>query len=124
MESPPSKRSTNYHLQFLPLTQEIYIYNGLTISHHLTTTMNRNRIVIIPDTEDYCNQLPTDSFLISQTEESNSYVIHHSHAYVPKYTPTIRTFDEFIKTKPDWIFKLINNYHKDVHTTQINNDKY
>ena len=60
--------------------------------------MNRNRIAIISVTEDYCNQLPPDSFPISPTEESNVYVIHLSYAYVPKYTPIIRTFDEFIKT--------------------------
>ena len=37
---PPSKRSTNYHFQLSPLIQNIYIYNCVTISHHLTTTMN------------------------------------------------------------------------------------
>ena len=38
------------------------------------------------------------------------------HTYVPKYIPTIRTFEEFIKSKPVWIFKPIKNYR--IHHTE------
>ena len=50
--------------------------------------MNRNKIVRIPDTDDYCNKLPTDIAFSSQ-QQKIAFVIHISHAYIPKYTPTI-----------------------------------
>jgi len=99
-----------YYLPILTSNPRNTHKNGVIISHYLTTTVNRNRIVIIQDTEDYCNQLPTGSFPITPIEERNDFVIHLSHAYISKKIPTIRTFDEFIKSKLDWIFKLIKHY--------------
>ena len=107
--SSPQSRTTKHIYQYSPISEEIYIQGKESIIQYFASKTNRNKMAIIKDTEDYCDQFPDDCIPITKLQD-NTFQINFPHNIVNKKKKIHTTLSSYFMTRSPSIRQLIKNY--------------